>query len=124
MEYELDASHNKYIKVTVSGIIEKVSLIAAISELMQHSEYLSKHTLWDLSNSTVGLTIGDLKEIAGVLRLFKPKEKNFANKSAIVVPGQMHKAMVDLFITMANRLPFKYKAFNDNEEAIAFLKSG
>ena len=71
MEYQLDASHNKYIKVTVSGIIEKVGFIAAISELMQHSEYLNKHSLWDLSNSTVGLTIGDLKEIAGVLRLFK-----------------------------------------------------
>ncbi len=123
MAYALDASHEKYIKITVSGIIEKVSFVAAISELMQHSEYLYKHSLWDLSDSTMGLTIGDLKEIAGVLSLYKPKEKDFANKSAIVVPGQMHKAMADLFINMATRLPFKYCAFNDTNKAAVFLCS-
>ncbi len=123
MEYELDASHKKYIKVTVSGIIEKATIIAAISELMQHSEYLHKHSLWDLSNATTKVAIGDLKEIANVISLNKPKEKIFANKSAIIVPGHMHKAMIELFIKMANRLPFKYYAFTDNNKAVDFLCS-
>ncbi len=121
MEYKLDTSHEKYIEVTVSGVIKKLSIIAAISELMQHPEYSDKHTLWDMSEALVGLGIGDLKEIAQVLRQFKPQKKNFANKSAIVVPNQTHKAIVDIFITMATHLPFKYRAFNDKEKAKFFL---
>ncbi len=123
MEYVLDASNKKYIKVTVSGIVDKSNLVAAMSELMQHSEYIKKHSFWDFYEATIGLTIGDLKEIAGVLKLYKPKIKDFANKSAIVVPGEMHKAMVDLFITMTKLLPFEYKVFNDRKKAEAFLYS-
>jgi len=113
----------KYIEVTVSGIIEKAAIIAAISELMQHSEYLHKHSLWELSNATTRVTIGDLKEIANAISINKPKEKKFKNKSAIIVPGHMHKAMIELFIKMANRLPFKYFAFTDNKKAVDFLYS-
>ena len=123
MNYDLDASHEKYIKISISGIVDKSSLVAAISELMQHSDYIQKHSFWDFYEATMGLTIGDLKEIAGVLKLYKPKEKEFANKSAIIVPGEMHKAMVDLFITMTKLLPFEYKVFNDLERAEAFLCS-
>ncbi len=123
MKYDLDASNEKYIKVTVSGIVDKSNLVAAMSDLMQHSEYIQKHSFWDFYDSTIGLTIGDLKELAGVLKLYKPKIKEFANKSAIVVPGEMHKAMVGLFITMTKMLPFEYKVFNDKEKAEAFLYS-
>lgn len=121
MEYHLDTSHDRYIKVTVSGVITKSMLITAISELMGHPDYIHKHSLWNLSESSVGLTISDLKEIVGVLSLYKPEDNNFANKSAIVVPGEMHKAIVDLFIKMSKWLPFKYKAFYNVEEAEAFL---
>ncbi len=123
MEYALDASHEKYIAMIVTGVVEKESLIIAMSELLQHPEFLTKHSLWDLSNAELGLTIGDLKEITGILKLYKPKEEVFASRSAIVVPGQMHKAMVNLFITMTKRLPFKYNAFNDRYEAETFLCS-
>lgn len=123
MEYKLDASHKQYITVKTTGVITKSMLIAAISELMNHPEYPQKHTLWNFSESSTGLTIGDLKEIASILSLYKPKDKNFANKSAIVVPGQMHSAMADLFITMAKLLPFDYKAFRDIQKAKAFLES-
>lgn len=124
MTYKLDASHEKYIKITVSNVLEKATLVAAISQLMQHSDYLNKHSFWDFSEATMGLTMGDLSSITGILSQYKPKEKKFANKSAIVVPGQMHKAMGDLFITMANHLPFKYQVFNDKKKATAFLCSG
>ena len=107
MVYDLDVSHEKYIKVTVSGVVDKASLIAAMSELMQHSDYIQKHSFWNFHEAVMGLSIGDLKEIADVLRLYKPKEMVFANKSAIVVPGEMHKVMVDLFIEMTKLLPFK-----------------
>ncbi len=123
MVYDLDASHEKYIKVTVSGVVDKASLIAAMSELMQHSDYIQKHSFWNFHEAIIGLSIVDLKKIADVLRLYKPKEKEFANKSAIVVPGEMHKVMVDLFIEMTKLLPFKYKVFYNMEKAEAFLCS-
>ena len=123
MTYKIDASHEKYITITVSDVLERANLVAAISELMHHPEYLTKHSFWDLTEATMGLTLGDLTSIASALSHFKPKEKNFANKSAIVVPGQMHKAMGDVFISMAKHLPFKYRVFNDKKKAATFLCS-
>ncbi len=43
MEFKIDASHNKYIKIVVSGLVSKTELISAISELIQHPEYMNKH---------------------------------------------------------------------------------
>ncbi|MCP3873986.1 MAG: hypothetical protein GY699_12620 [Desulfobacteraceae bacterium] len=123
MEYDLNTSIEKYIEVTVSGLVDKTGLIAAISELMNHPDYTQKNTLWNFYESSIDLNIGDLKEISEVLSFYKPEDKKFANKSAIVVPGEMHKAMVDLFISMSKFLPFKYKAFRDKEKAKAFLQS-
>ena len=121
MNHQIDASHEDYIKVAVDGRITKDIMIAAISELMHHPDYISKHSLWDLSGGSLGLSIGDLKEIVGILKLYKPKEKSFANKSAIVVPGAMHKAVVNIFISMSKTLPFKYTVFEHINDAQAFL---
>ena len=121
MAHQIDASHSTYIQVTVRGRIGKDVLIAAMSELMQHPEYTIKHSLWDLSGGSLGLSISDLREIVDMLRLYKPKEKSFANKSAIVVPGEMHKAVVNIFISMSKMLPFEYTVFQNAGDAKTFL---
>ncbi len=123
MEFTLDASHEKYIKTTVSGMVTKPYLISAISQLMQHPEYIDKHSLWDFSEANMGISIEDLQEIVGILRLYKPKQKNFANKSALLVPGQMNNAMVNLFVTMSKLLPIKYRVFKDWNKAEEYLCS-
>ena len=56
MEYKLDVSNDKYIKVTTSGVINRSMLISAISELIAHANYIQKHFLWDFSDSYIGLT--------------------------------------------------------------------
>lgn len=121
MDYELDNSHPLYIEMTVTGIVHKAGMIAALSELLRHPEYISKHTLWDFTGASMGLSIGDLKEIAGVLRLYKPGTKNFHSRSALLVPSMMELSMVKLYISISKLLPFDYKAFSDREEALAFL---
>ena len=121
MEYELDTSHETYIKISVSGVVDKVNLIAAISELVMHPDYEKKYSLWDFSRGKMGLSIGDLKEVVGILRLYKIKSKNFANKSAILVPGMLNKAIADVFTTMSKFLPFEYKVFTEFDKAEAFL---
>ena len=121
MNFSLDASHDIYIKMTVTGIVDKAGLIAAISELMQHAEYLDKHSFWDFTGANMGLSISDLSEIVGILRLYKPQQKEFANKSSILVTGPMTSAMVNVFVKMTALLPFKYRVFNDEKKAEAFL---
>ncbi len=123
MNFELDSSHDKYIIVTVSGIVDKASLISAISQLMQHPEYVNKHSFWDLTQTSMGLSIGDLSELVGVLRLYKPEQKEFANKSALLISGEMNQAMVNVFVTMAKVLPFRYRIFSDSDKAKSFLCS-
>ncbi len=119
--HHIDSFREDYIKITVEGLITKEIMITAISELMHHSDYITKHSLWDLSGGSLGLSIGDLKEIVGILNLYKPETKSFANKSAIVVPGEMHKAVVNIFISMSKMLPFKYMVFERINDAKTFL---
>ncbi len=123
MDFTFDTTHEKYIKINVSGIVVKSEIISTMSQLLQHPEYLDKHSYWDFREATMGLSIGDLSEIAGILRLYKPKQKQFANKSALLVSGQMNSAMVDVFATMTKMLPFKYKVFKNPDDALAFLCS-
>ena len=122
MDYTLDHTHQDYIRMTVSGFMNKHDLLEAMKELITHPDYSTKHTLWDMTDVDRG-TIGmaDVKEIIGFLRLYKPKEKNFANKSVFFVSNDMNKAFIDLFITMSKMLPFKYKVYTSEDEAVAYL---
>ncbi len=123
MKFKIDASHDKFIKIMVSGLVVKTELISAISQLLQHPEYLDKNSYWDFREAEMGLSIGDLNEIVGILRLYKPKQKKFANKSALLVSGQMNSAMVEVFATMTKSLPFRYKVFKDKGLALSFICS-
>jgi len=69
----------------------------------------------------MGLSISDLTEIIGVLKLYRPKQKEFANKSALLVSGRMNSAMVTMFTTMTKMLAFKYKVLKDEKSAESFL---
>ena len=122
-DYQFDSSHEKYIKITVSGILTKEEIIATMTELMQHPEYSYKHSLWAFSKFSMGLSIENLKEIADIVRDYKPKGINPALKSAIVVPGKVYKEIAVLFIKAATEQPFNYQAFTDKDAAISFLCS-
>jgi hypothetical protein len=123
MGYTIDRSHPAYIKVTVTGVVDKETLLTAAKEILQHPEYIIKHTMWHFTEATPGLDIADLKEIVGIISLYKPEVKDFANKSALVLPGRLFRAMGDIFVTMAKLVPVKYMAFNDVEAAEDFLCS-
>lgn len=93
-----------------------------MKDLVTHPEYEAKHSLWDFSRAEQGsLGILDIKEIVGFLRLYKPRGKTFANKSAIMVSSQFHMGIVNVFISMSKILPFKYQVFTKFEEAVKFL---
>ncbi|MFO7883247.1 MAG: hypothetical protein R6U68_00355 [Desulfobacteraceae bacterium] len=70
METELDLSHPEYIKVMISGLIVKPELISLMGEILQHPQYQEKHTLWDFRQASLGLSIGDLKELVGIMKLY------------------------------------------------------
>ena len=123
MEFTLDPSRETYIKITISGLITKSRLIPVMAEILQHPQYPDKHMYWDLTQASMGLSIGDLKEIIGVLRLYKPGKKNFADRSSILVSGKMNKAMGELFVTMTKVLPVKYRIFTAPDEAENYLIS-
>lgn len=122
MGYELNVSHETYIEVTANELITKDELIKAISMLMLHDEYTEKHVLWNFSEASWKVNIGDLREVLGVVRLYKP-ETEFANKSAIVVPDDINRALVEVFIMMTRLLPFDCKVFRKKEDAVGFISS-
>jgi len=122
VDYPLDDTHKKYIKIIVTGPLEKNRIIHAMKALMTHPEFKIKHSFWNLKGASQGgIDILDIREIVGVLRLYRPKEKDFANKSAFLVSGGVNKSLINIYITMANLLPFKYRVFTDQDEARRFL---
>ncbi len=123
MIFKLDATHDKYIRITVSGLIVKSELITAIAQLMQHPDYLKKHSFWDFKNAQLGMSIVELKEIIGILKLYKPKQKNASLKSALLLSGNLNSAMAGIFVAMAKLLPFEYQIFKDEDGALSFLLS-
>lgn len=123
MKYEFDSSNERYIEVGTSGLISKADLIAATSELMKHPDFSHKHSLWVFFDFTLGIDIDELKEVAGTFRLYRPKQADFVNKQAIVLPSHMYKAIVNLSFTITSGLPFEFHSFTDKSKAIAFLCS-
>ncbi len=121
MEYTLDNSHSVYIQMNVSGVVDKSGLLSAMSELVMHPDFTDKHSLWDFTQATMGLSISDFGEIAGVLGLYKSQKKNFANKSALLIPNLMELSMAKMFVSISKLLPFKYKVFKTREKALVFL---
>ena len=121
MQTDLDWSHDRYVRITVSGTMTKSDLVRVMARLLQHPDYTKKNAFWDLRDGTMGLSIADLREIVGVLKLYRPDTEAFADRSALLVPGKLHHAMAQMFVTMARFLPVKYKVFNDWEAAEKFL---
>jgi len=123
MGFTIEADHPAYLKIIVDGLMEKTVVLSAMAELLNHPDYCEKHSYWDLSNARMGLSLQDLKEIIGVMRLYKPRRKTFANKSAIVVDGKLEIAMANMFVTLSTLAPFRYKAFTNHEKARHYLET-
>ena len=121
LEYFISNEHNRYLRITVTGILSKNSMIKAIRDTMTHPEYNCKHSFWDCSDASMGMSLIDLKEIVGIFRLYKPEKSTFANRVAILLTGNMNEAMVSLLIPMTRVLPFKFKLFTNHEKAEKFL---
>ena len=102
MEYTLDTSHERYIKISVNGLIVKSELVKLMAEILKHPLYPDRHTFWDLRHASLGLSISDLKEIVGVLRLYNPPVKRFSGKAALLVPGKMNTAIAEIFVAMTD----------------------
>jgi len=69
----------------------------------------------------MGVSIGELKEIAEALSLYKPEKIVFANKSALVVDSKSYQGMGDFFLSFTKLLPFEYRFFDSHQEAENFL---
>ncbi len=122
MPYSIKNHHQNYLEIVVKGLFDKKSALAAMNELLNHPEYYDKNSLWNFSSAQVGLSLMDLKEIAGVMKLFIPKQKQFADKVALFVSGRVHLGIANIFVTLSTLLPFKYKAFSDIKKAKAYLE--
>ncbi len=120
MEYRIEDHHNGYIKIVIHGPLVKDKILPVMSELLCHPEYPVKNSLWDLRGATMNLSFEDLKEIVGIMKLYKPKTKKFANKSALLVSGKLEIALANLFVLIAKFLPFDYRAFTSLSEAEVF----
>lgn len=121
MGYRLEPDHNSYLHIILEGRLDKATALAAMNDLMIHPEYPVKNTLWDFDKVQMGLNLQDIGEIVGILRLYKPVNKKFANRVAFLVKNQMELAMANVFIAGTALLPFKYKAFTDLNKARRFL---
>ncbi len=113
--------HDHYLEVVFDGVLAKHTVLSSLNQLLNHPEYYEKHSLWNMSESKSGVSMNDFKEIVGVMRLFSPKQIDFANKSALLVSGQVNTSLAEMFTEMARTLPFDFKVFSDSSSARAHL---
>ncbi len=50
MDAAIDSSHDRDIKITISGVVVKPELTVLMAQVLQNPEYPEKHTLWDLTD--------------------------------------------------------------------------
>ena len=60
---------------------------------------------------SMNFSFEELKKNVGIMKLYKPKTKKFANKLALLVEGHLEFALSNLFVLITKLLPFEYKAF-------------
>ncbi len=114
--------HDHYLEVVFDGVLVKHTVLSSINQLLNHPEYYEKHSLWNMTDSRVGFSMTDIKEIIGVMRLFSPKKADFANRSALLVAGQVNVSLAEIVIEMARSLPFDFKVFSDPSRAKKHLR--
>ncbi len=113
--------HDHYLEIVFDGVLVKQTVLSSLNQLVNHPEYYEKHSLWNLSDIRVGFSMSDIKEIIGVMRLFTPKQADFANRSAFLVSGQVNISLAEIVVEMARTLPFDFKVFSDSSSARAHL---
>ena len=121
MTHSIDNQHTAYQLVTLTGTLTKESIMCAVNDLMKHPDYYTKHSLWDFTAASSGFSIEDLYDFVSMMRLFIPQESNFANKSALVVSGQLNRSLADMYVEISGALPFEYKVYADINAAQNFL---
>jgi hypothetical protein len=113
--------HDHYLEVVFNGLLVKQTVLSSLNRLLNHPEYYEKHSLLNFSDIRVGVSMNDIKEILGVMRLFSPKKADFANRSAWLVAGQVNRSLAEMIIEMAKTLPFDFKVFSDSSRARGHL---
>lgn len=121
MEYAINDTPDNFFRITVSGKVTKDELMPAMSEIITHPDYARKHTLWDYSSANLGLNMDDIHELSGILKLLKPGTEDFADRSVIVVKGEMVRQQVEMFVSMAGSGPLTFRVFTDLSAAEAYL---
>lgn len=104
--------------------MNKDSLLTAISDLMQHPNYHDRHSFWDCTCATLEMSIFDFTEIVNILKPYTPPGRHFKNKVAILLEGEMNKAIMTFFISWTKMLPFNFQVFTKRDDLITFIHKG
>ena len=120
--FTINDSHKDYLEIVITGLLHKTLILNASRSVLNHPDYYTKNTLWDFTRARMGLNIQELKEIIGILGLFRPQKSEFANRGAFLVKGRMNASIANMFVGMTALLPFKYRVFSDIQNAKAYVK--
>ncbi len=121
-KYEIDNQHECFLEIVIRGEITKHIFLATLSELVNHPEFYEKHILLNILNAQIALNFAEMKEIAGVMRLYTFQEKITSKKFAVLASGAFTVSVAQMGIDLFSYLPLEYNTFNDSDDAINFLK--
>ncbi len=111
------------LRVILSGKLDQNSLFDAQKELMLHPEYPHKNSLWKFDKEFVcDFSSQGMADLISRIKLFYPADAT-KQKAALLASSSMHYAILQLFCEDAGKegLPFKFKAFQNQEKAETWL---
>jgi len=108
---------------TVVGDLSAGDFVSAIGDRVSHPDFEpGLHVLWDFSNAPPGILSS--RDLRGMLE-YGRQEGHGARigRVALLTPRQTHFAIADSVEQMSHELAVELRAFQDRDEAIAWLSS-
>lgn len=121
-KYEINNQHDCFLEIIIQGDITKHIFLATLSELVNHPEFYEKHLLLNILNAQIALNFAEMKEVAGVMRLYTFQENMTSKKFAVLASGAFTLSVAQMGIDLFSYLPLEYSTFIDPEDAINFLR--
>ena len=108
--------HEHNFVVEILGSASFTDVIDAIRDANNQPHYFEKNNIYIFSNELIEGTFAQMEQVMQFILVSYPKI-NPGIKTAVVVSGGFNRALVDLWATDSDRLPFDVRVFSNQEAA-------
>ncbi len=110
-----------YFLLTFLKIADRETIVVAYSSLLRHNNFTREsHTLWDMRDAMVDLSISDITKISAAVTQVREQRSEKA-RSVFLVTDPSDTVILQNYITATAHYPVEFKIFDDYQSGIKWL---